>query len=355
MVMALAIYIKPQYLVPRSKDAYDDMNDNAVDPIHVPLVSPNSIPAGKAVYVIAGYEGGHTAVHALKHDMSTWNVIYMSGPHSQPILSLDIAPRLEAYFTSGADAILAAHPLSRDKPPLVAVTTEDANPRSEPMSKPKTMSNDSNSLVPPFPSSSASSGSPSIAQSNVGPQSGLSALLLQATPPNKLSSSSVTSHTSPFPDRAHQLAVPLKINNTKHAGQQGLRVRNDGRIIASGGWDGRVRIYSTKTLREMAVLKWHDVGVYCTAFAKILDDEEGVEDQSLVGIRSEPATDGGHSTHVEEHKYGDAIAGNETNRSPMKAKVGLGSRTVEREKKAQRMHYLAAGAKDGKVSLWEVF
>ncbi|RAK79955.1 WD40 repeat domain-containing protein, partial [Aspergillus fijiensis CBS 313.89] len=55
---------------------------------------------------------------------------------------------------------------------------------------------------------------------------------------------------------------PAKVVKTRHAGQQGLRVRSDGRILATAGWDSRVRVYSCKTLKEVAVLKWHREGCY---------------------------------------------------------------------------------------------
>ncbi|KAK3065659.1 Astra associated protein 1 Asa1, partial [Teratosphaeriaceae sp. CCFEE 6253] len=49
----------------------------------------------------------------------------------------------------------------------------------------------------------------------------------------------------------HENAEP-KIVHTKHAGQQSLVVRADGRIFATAGWDGRIRVYSAKTMKELA-------------------------------------------------------------------------------------------------------
>lgn len=64
---------------------------------------------------------------------------------------------------------------------------------------------------------------------------------------------------------------PFKVTHTKHSGQQGLQVRSDSRIFATAGWDSRIRVYSAKTLKELAVLKWHKGGCYATAFATLLD------------------------------------------------------------------------------------
>lgn len=61
----------------------------------------------------------------------------------------------------------------------------------------------------------------------------------------------------------------LKTVNTKHAGQQGLRIRSDGKIFATAGWDSRIRVYSCKTMKELAVLKWHKEGCYTIGLAKV--------------------------------------------------------------------------------------
>lgn len=110
-----------------------------------------------------------------------------------------------------------------------------------------------------------------------------------------------------------------KLLQTKHAGQQSLTIRSDGKIFATAGWDGRVRVYSTKTMTELAVLKWHKEGVYAVGFAKIVegDDGEGQGDDA----------DGGQVVSVRDR----------------------------RKQREMRTHWLAAGSKDGKVSLWEIY
>lgn len=112
--------------------------------------------------------------------------------------------------------------------------------------------------------------------------------------------------------------------DTKHAGQQGLSIRSDGKIFATAGWDSRVRIYSAKTVKELAVLKWHKAGCYSTAFAHLnpLEDSISVADD------------------------GDAQA---------VTKSALEIIKQERNTKAQRTHWLAAGGKDGKISLWDIY
>ena len=123
---------------------------------------------------------------------------------------------------------------------------------------------------------------------------------------------------------------PLKVAQTKHSGQQSLRVRSDGKILATAGWDSRVRVYSTKTLNELAVLKWHKEGCYAVAFAEI---------DPPPSLRSDD---------------GQLLA---TGNEMVVAQNGLAAKTVqqERHEKARLTHWLAAGSKDGKVSLWDIY
>jgi len=111
--------------------------------------------------------------------------------------------------------------------------------------------------------------------------------------------------------------------DTKHAGQQGLSIRSDGRIFATAGWDARVRVYSAKTLKELAVLKWHKEGCYSTAFA----DVDSPSDSAVVADNGEHAL----------------------------IRSALDIIRQERNAKAQTTHWLAAGGKDGKISLWNIY
>ena len=122
---------------------------------------------------------------------------------------------------------------------------------------------------------------------------------------------------------------PIKILNTRHAGQQGLSMRSDGRIFATAGWDARIRVYSAKAMRELAVLKWHKDGCYAVAFATI-DPEKIRQDGTSTGST---IADLGHS-------------------HPRSA---LGDIKDQRDARAQTTHWLAAGGKDGKISLWDIY
>jgi WD40 repeat protein len=127
---------------------------------------------------------------------------------------------------------------------------------------------------------------------------------------------------------------PLKTDATKHSGQQGLTVRSDGKIFATAGWDGRMRVYSAKSLKEVAVLKWHKEGCYTVAFAHVsavdVTPAKGEIEQKTSDEKAEESLaqyNTGHTTTVRQR----------------------------REDKANATHWLAAGSKDGKISLWDIF
>lgn len=149
---------------------------------------------------------------------------------------------------------------------------------------------------------------------------------------------------------------PLKTLQTKHSGQQGLSVRNDGKVFATAGWDARVRVYSGKSVREVAVLKWHKDGCYATAFASVENEskEEKLkadapnEDQEFRKASIEFGRGEGE-TQTEDQGTSDLAAKYQLQMPP------LNTVAAKRSRKAQQTHWLAAGAKDGKVSLWDIF
>lgn len=206
------------------------------------------------IQVAAGFESGHTMVFVQNDPSATFQRLYRAQTHSQPILSLSIAPSHDYYITSSADAVIAKHPL----------------PSSRNIWK--------------------------------------------------------TDYK------------PLKVIQTKHSGQQGLQVRSDGRILATAGWDARIRVYGAKSMKEAAVLKWHKAGCYATAFAAL-------DEPTLTGLQTPEEVEDDHRGSVMDQNPDRSI---ERSSSTM---------TVQerRDTKAQTTHWLAAGSKDGKVSLWDIY
>ncbi|KAL8805640.1 MAG: hypothetical protein Q9223_000379 [Gallowayella weberi] len=128
---------------------------------------------------------------------------------------------------------------------------------------------------------------------------------------------------------------PFKVVQTKHSGQQGLQVRSDGKIFATAGWDARVRVYSSKTMKELAVLKWHKIGCYTTAFAEV-ESCCSIKVEDDVPVKQEDTDD-----------YDEKSIVHHT--------AAISTFQQRRDTKAQTTHWLAAGSKDGKISLWDIY
>ena len=89
-------------------------------------------------------------------------------------------------------------------------------------------------------------------------------------------------------------------------------------------------------MREVAVLKWHKVGCYATAFAGVASGRADVAHE-----------------HVDDGDDGDGEQGT-TMTSEQKSSI-VSTVQQRRDQKARATHWLAVGAKDGKVSLWDIY
>ena len=141
---------------------------------------------------------------------------------------------------------------------------------------------------------------------------------------------------------------PVKTVKTKHSGQQGLAIRSDNMIFATAGWDSRVRVYSCKTLKELAVLKWHREGCMTVAFAQVLGAAGSHDDQtSFSDTLNDPVE------KTEDVAGLQISSGRENGRMAQEQALGIAHEV--RQEKALRTHWIAAGSKDGKVSLWDIY
>ncbi|KAJ7494649.1 WD-40 repeat-containing protein [Mycena galericulata] len=102
--------------------------------------------------------------------------------------------------------------------------------------------------------------------------------------------------------------TPGVVYRTTHPGNGCIAIRDDGRVCAIGGWDGRIRLYSTKGLKPLGTLRYHKSGCQAVEFARTVDATSANED------------DEDEELTVEEREA--------------------------------RSRWLAAGAKDHRVSLW---
>jgi len=112
---------------------------------------------------------------------------------------------------------------------------------------------------------------------------------------------------------------PWRVFRTKHPGNAAVAIRSDGRVCAIGGWDGKVRLYSTKNFKPLGTLVCHKEACQALAFATSFND---------------------HTT--------DRNPGNNTS---MEAEEGDDDDMTDEEKQ-QRGRWLITTGKDYRVSIW---
>ncbi|KAI0787825.1 WD-40 repeat-containing protein [Fomes fomentarius] len=89
--------------------------------------------------------------------------------------------------------------------------------------------------------------------------------------------------------RPDALTAACTTHRTKQPGNASVSIRDDGRVCALGGWDGRIRLYSTKTFKPLGTLSYHKKNCQCVAFARsqpglsrcatAVSDQEGGDDE----------------------------------------------------------------------------
>jgi len=67
---------------------------------------------------------------------------------------------------------------------------------------------------------------------------------------------------------------------TKNPGNATIAIRDDGRVCAIGGWDGRVRLYSTKSFKPLGTLVYHKDNCHAVAFASSYERHAADEGKS---------------------------------------------------------------------------
>ncbi|KAF9496799.1 WD-40 repeat-containing protein [Pleurotus eryngii] len=101
---------------------------------------------------------------------------------------------------------------------------------------------------------------------------------------------------------------------TKHPGNGAVAIRHDGRVCAIGGWDGKIRLYSSKSMKPLGTLNYHKKACQAVEFAH----------GSETLMSGEPIVD---EDDDDEDGFG----------------------AVE---KSTRKRWLIGGSEDGRVSIW---
>ncbi|ETW83110.1 hypothetical protein HETIRDRAFT_238895, partial [Heterobasidion irregulare TC 32-1] len=70
-------------------------------------------------------------------------------------------------------------------------------------------------------------------------------------------------------DDANSVGAACTAHRTKRPGNGSIALREDGRVCAVGGWDGKIRLYSAKTLKPLGTLVYHKDSVQAIAWARL--------------------------------------------------------------------------------------
>lgn len=98
-------------------------------------------------------------------------------------------------------------------------------------------------------------------------------------------------------------------------------------------------------MKELAVLSWHKTGCYATAFAQT----DLIGSAPVLKIEQKESELASGPSPSAEREHGAELA------LTKQQSTVVTSIQQRREEKAQTTHWLAAGSKDGKVSLWDIY
>lgn len=100
-------------------------------------------------------------------------------------------------------------------------------------------------------------------------------------------------------------------------------------------------------MKELAVLSWHKTGCYATAFAQtdlgVLAPAPGIK-------QKEPELVSDSTLSAEREHEGELALTKQQSSSSVVTSI-----QQRREEQAQNTHWIGAGSKDGKVSLWDIY
>lgn len=114
--------------------------------------------------------------------------------------------------------------------------------------------------------------------------------------------------------------APPKVWSTGHIGHASLAISPNGNVLAVGGWDGHIRLFSSATGKPLGDLDYHRESIHALVFAH----------NTVTGIDGEMAST--IELGDEEDSDDDENGGGGVNRE----------------------RWLASGSKDRRVALWEL-
>ncbi|KAF9103880.1 ASTRA complex subunit, partial [Mortierella sp. AM989] len=156
----------------------------------------------------------------------------------------------------------------------------------------------------------------------------------------------LSSHLQGVPE---VLQVALKSN-----GIADIKIRSDNKIMGLAGWDGRIRIFSAKSLKPLAVLKHHREGLNCLGFAYLYgldpstDVEETAEEKGKVEMSSENSSASTPNKHEEDDETDEASENESDEDSDLED-------MLEGRRQWSRRHWIAVGGKENRINIISTF
>ncbi|RPD61185.1 WD-40 repeat-containing protein [Lentinus tigrinus ALCF2SS1-7] len=117
-------------------------------------------------------------------------------------------------------------------------------------------------------------------------------------------------------ERPETREAACAVYRTKHPGNASVTIKDDGRVCAVGGWDGRIRLYSTKSFKPLGTLSYHKKSCQAVAVAR--------SQPQLLPCTSEGGGEGDEEDEMSE---------------------------VEKEERAR---WLVSGGQDNRVAIWSL-
>ncbi|KAF9965173.1 ASTRA complex subunit, partial [Mortierella alpina] len=155
---------------------------------------------------------------------------------------------------------------------------------------------------------------------------------------------------------AHQgvpefLQVPLKTTGIAE-----VKVRNDNKIVALAGWDGRIRIFSARAFKPLAVLKHHRESLYCLDTADV--QEAGELYVPLTGpattVQRDDTED--NAGQDDEPRRPANVTSEDESESESESEDDSDDEDALAERRLwSKRHWIAAGGKENRISLWEIY
>ncbi|KAF9951773.1 ASTRA complex subunit [Mortierella alpina] len=145
--------------------------------------------------------------------------------------------------------------------------------------------------------------------------------------------------------------VALKSNGVSE-----IKVRNDNKILALAGWDGRIRVFSAKTLKPLAVLKHHREGLYCLDTAQMQDVGGTSVPEAGSSSTANRDEDEDNERQAEKSRELQDVTAEEESESGSESEDDSDEEVALADRRWwSKRHWIAAGGKESRISLWEIY